>query len=148
MKLTTNFTLEELCESEIATANGIKNTPNKVQEAALRKLCENILQPLRDYLGEEVKSSSGFRCAKLNELAGGEPTSQHLKGEADDIKTAQMRKAFLHIQNNLPFDQLIWENGNDCKPQWIHVSYSSRNRRQILRKFTGVKGYKPFYIDK
>lgn len=43
----------------------------------------------------------------------------------------------LLIISKLPFDQLIFEEGNiDEGPDWIHVSYKTtgRNRRQILYK--------------
>ena len=66
MKLTSNFTLNELVYSVTAEANRIDNRPNVKVEANLKNLCETVLQPLRDYLGCPVIISSGFRCAELN----------------------------------------------------------------------------------
>ena len=41
---------------------------------------------------------------------------------------------FNYIKDNLDFDQLIWEFGNDEEPKWIHVSYKAEsNRKQVLR---------------
>jgi zinc D-Ala-D-Ala carboxypeptidase len=44
---------------------------------------------------------------------------------------------FEYIKNNLDFDQLIWEFGNDTNPDWIHVSFCSpaENRSRCLRAF-------------
>ena len=51
---------------------------------------------------------------------------------------------FKFIKEKLPFDQLIWEFGNDIQPDWVHVSYSNRNRKQILKatKLNGITHYK------
>ena len=39
------------------------------------------------------------------------------------------------IKDNLSFDQMIWEFGDDENPDWIHVSYVSedKNRNRCLR---------------
>ena len=47
---------------------------------------------------------------------------------------------FDYIKDNLDFDQLIWEFGNDENPRWIHVSYKNKkdNRKDVLRaKYKG-----------
>jgi len=36
---------------------------------------------------------------------------------------------FDYIKNNLEFDQLIWEFGDDSNPAWVHVSYKTENNR-------------------
>jgi len=74
----------------------------------------------------------------LNEAIGGASSSQHCKGQAFDIdgdKTGvSNRKIFNFIKDNLEFDQLIWEFGNDKEPDWVHVSYKEgANRKQILK---------------
>lgn len=143
MKLTKNFTLEEFIVSEVAVRYNIDNTPSEEECKNIKNLCVKILQPLRDYTGP-ILVSSGYRSAKLNKKVKGSKTSQHVSGQAADIKTQNMRKAFLYIQNNLPFDQLIWEYGDDKQPSWIHVSYGPRNRRQVLR--ATKEGYVPFKL--
>ena len=42
-----------------------------------------------------------------------------------------------YIKENLDFDQLIWEFGNDDNPNWVHVSYVSEdsNRRRCLKAY-------------
>lgn len=136
MKLSKNFTLGEMIQSQTAIRKGIDNTPNGDQILNLIDLCENVLQPLRDHIGA-IYISSGFRSQKLNVAIGGSTTSQHcaLNGAAADIDMGEKnREIFEYIKNELPFDQLIWEFGNDECPSWVHVSYKEgKNRKQILK---------------
>jgi hypothetical protein len=41
------------------------------------------------------------------------------------------------IKNNLNFDQMIWEFGDDNNPNWVHVSYVSpdKNRKVCLKAY-------------
>ena len=136
MKLSKNFTLGEMIQSQTAIRKGIDNTPNGNQILNLIDLCENVLQPLRDHIGA-IYISSGFRSQKLNVAIGGSTTSQHcaLNGAAADIDMGEKnREIFEYIKNELPFDQLIWEFGNEEYPSWVHVSYKEgKNRKQILK---------------
>lgn len=125
--MTKNFTLKELC----VTKTGIHNEPNAEQKEALRLLAVNILQPARDALGP-ITVTSGFRNAKVNAAIGGSRTSQHMKGEAADLQCDDNAALFKFIKT-LEFDQLIWEFGDKEQPDWVHVSYSKRNRKEVLR---------------
>jgi hypothetical protein len=131
MNLSAHVTLAEFENSPTATTHGINNKMNESQIASAKLLCENVFEPLRIHLNTPIKISSGFRCVQLNKMIGGSKTSQHTKGEAMDIKIGA--KGFNFIKDNLNFDQLIWEFGNDDNPQWVHVSFSSRNRKQVLK---------------
>lgn len=128
------FTLEELVKSPTAKRKGIDNTPNAEVRKNLTLLVDNILDPLREAWGAPIIVTSGYRCGKLNRAIGGAKASQHMKGQAADIRTvsdkpADNKKLFDLIQSlKLPYDQLIDEYGYN----WVHVSYSSRHRRQIL----------------
>lgn len=128
------FTLNELTKSDAAKRSKINNTPNKQEENNLIALVENILDPLREAYGKPIIVTSGFRCERLNKLVNGSKTSQHRTGQAADIRTVEdtveeNKKLFdLAQELNLPFDQLIDEYNFD----WVHVSYSPRNRKQIL----------------
>lgn len=128
------FTLSELTKSSTAIRHRIDNTPNKEQEQNLIALVENILDPLRKAFGQPIIVTSGFRNRRLNDIIGGSKTSQHMLGQAVDIRTIkdtkkENKKLFDLIQKlNLPFDQLI----NESDYNWIHVSYSPQNRKQIL----------------
>jgi hypothetical protein len=103
-------------------------------EPNLRALAENVLQPTRDALGA-VKVTSAYRSPAVNSKVGGAKTSQHVQGQAADLKFDGGNDVLFHwIKDNLDFDQLIWEFGSDTAPSWVHVSYSSsKNRKQILK---------------
>jgi hypothetical protein len=131
MNLSAHVTLAEFENSPTATTHGINNKMSLSQIESAKLLCENVFEPLRIHLNTPIKISSGFRCVQLNKMIGGSKTSQHTKGEAMDIKIGA--KGFHFIKDKLDFDQLIWEFGNDENPQWVHVSYSSRNRKQVLK---------------
>ena len=126
------FTLSELTKSDVAKRNKINNTPNLIQRQNLIDLVDNILDPLREAYGKPIIVTSGFRNEKLNSLVGGVSNSQHCSGQAVDIRsvedTVEENKKIFELAKNLPFDQLIDEYNYD----WIHVSYSPKNRRQIL----------------
>ena len=136
MKLSNNFSLEEMTRSTTATKKGLKNDPNDKQVENLIILCEEVLQPLRDALGP-INISSGFRSVELNSAIGGSSSSQHcaLKGAASDIDMGKRNaEVFNHIKENLEWDQLIWEFGDNSNPSWVHVSYNNgNNRKQILK---------------
>lgn len=127
------FTIQELTKSTTAQQKGIKNIPSKEQEQNLIALIENILDPLREAYGGPIIVTSGYRCPTLNKAIGGAKNSQHMAGQAADIRTvkdtrAENKKLFDLIQKlKLPFDQLIDEHNLD----WVHVSYSNRNRREV-----------------
>lgn len=128
------FTIKELIKSSTAKNKGISNIPSKEEEENLIRLVECILDPLREAYGKPIIVTSGYRCKALNEAIGGASTSQHCFGQAADIRSVsdtkeENKRLFDLIQKlELPFDQLINEHDYD----WVHVSYSNRNRRQIL----------------
>lgn len=130
MKLTDHFTLEELTD----TATKLPNKPGDVELDNLKKLAENVLEPARKMLDMPITVNSGFRSISVNISVGGSKTSQHVKGEAVDLDCDDNAKLFNIIRNELEFDQLIWEAGNDKQPAWVHVSYcEGKNRKQVLR---------------
>lgn len=128
------FTINELTKSSTAQRLHINNNPTQEVKDNLNKLIDNVLDPLRELYGKPIIVNSGYRCTKLNKAIGGAKNSQHLVGQASDIRTVQNTKEsnkelFDLIKNSkLPFDQLI----NEYDYNWVHVSYSSRNRRQVL----------------
>ena len=138
MKLSEHFKLSEFTNSSTATARGIDNTPNEQQIANLKRICEEILEPLRAFAGQPIIIGSGFRCPALNKAVGGVKNSQHMTGEAADIHlpdNATGRKWFLWMMDNLKFDQLIMEKSTPTSTRyWIHVSFSRhRCRQQVIQ---------------
>ena len=137
MKLTKNFSLEEMYRSDTAQRCGIDNKPQTEEVVEnLRALCTEVLQPLRDHLGRPVVVSSGYRCKDLNKKVGGVENSQHLKGEAADIKVRDREElidVMRYIMDETDFDQLIREKSGST--EWVHVSHkrNGNNRRMVLR---------------
>ena len=150
MKLSENFTLDELTKSQEALRLNIDNTPNEEHIKNLKILCENILQPVRDFYGMPVSVSSGFRSATLCEVIGSSSKSQHTKGQAADFEVFGVANKELAdwITNNLEYDQCILEFWNENNPNsgWVHCSYSvNGNRKQYLKaeKVNGKIVYSP-----
>jgi hypothetical protein len=152
MKLSENFTLDELTKSQEALRLGIANIPNEEQILNLKILCEKILQPIRDFYGMPVSVSSGFRSPELCKAIGSSSTSQHTRGEAADFEIFSIANKALaeFIVANLDYDQCILEFWNENEPNsgWVHCSYSSKyNRRQYLKadKVDGKIVYSPMF---
>jgi len=140
MQLSKNLSLLEMTNSQTAKRLGISNQPTEAHLASMKVLAETIFQPIREHFAKPIWISSGYRSEALNKAIKGSKTSQHCKGEAMDIDMdgkggPENFEIFNFIKNNLPFDQLIWEFGNDQNPDWVHVSYSTlgSQRGQILQ---------------
>ena len=112
MQLSKNFSLKEMTRSQTATRKGIDNNPTGTHQSNLVLLCQNILQPLRDYYGRPLRVSSGYRSP------------------------AELAK---YIIDNLNFDQLILEffTPDDPNSGWVHCSFNNKveNRKQFLRAY-------------
>ena len=139
MKLSENLELAEVLRSESAKRNGIANVPTKEHIENLKELAVNVFQPIRNHFKAPIRISSGYRSKELNKRIGGSQTSQHSKGQAIDIDMdgtqITNKQVFDFILDNLEFDQLIWEFGTNNNPDWVHVSYSDKNRKQVLRAY-------------
>ena len=142
MKISKHITYAEAIHSNTAKRKGIDNTPNPTQVENMKLIAKEIFEPLREYVGGPIKITSMFRSASLNEALGGSSsTSQHLKGQAmdlDDVYGNKSNAEMYHwIKENLSFDNLIWEFGTDMNPNWIHVSYVSKedNRNKCLKAY-------------
>jgi hypothetical protein len=152
MKLSKHLDLSEVIRSDSAKRNGISNMPTGEHIANFMLLAEKIFEPIREHFGVPIHISSGYRSKELNAKIGGSATSQHCKGQAVDIdmdnSTNGVTNAdvFNYIKDNLPFDQLIWEFGNEDNCDWVHVSYVPNGRKQILKAFkmNGATKYFPY----
>ena len=127
--------------SNTAIRRGIDNTPNDEQLNNMELVANEVFEPLRDWVDGPIKINSFFRSPDLNTAIGGSSKSQHCKGQAIDIddvfNRATNAEMYHFIKDNLDFDQIIWEFGNDDNPDWVHVSYVSEedNRRRCLRAY-------------
>ena len=133
--------------------------PLNIRLKNIKKLAENIYEPLYNFFNTPIFISSLFRNKTLNKLLGGSSTSQHCanKGAAIDLD-AQVRNVitnrdiFDFIRDTLDYDQLIAEHIDSASddPAWIHCSYISENdnRRIAMVSFlengkTKYRRYKP-----
>ena len=137
MKLTANFSLEELTKSDTGLRLGLDNDPDDTQLANLVALCECVLQPVRDHFGKGVKVNSGLRTLPVNRAIGSADHSDHVKGMAADIEIPGVANAELAqwIADNLEFRQVILEFYTPGIPDsgWVHVSYNpADNKKQVL----------------
>ena len=136
-QISKSFVLEEFTKSDTAKAKGIVNAIGQAEVVNLCALVHQVLQPLRDAMGHQVKIGSGYRCPRLNAEVGGVKNSQHMTGEAADLcidgDMAKGKRWFEWIKANCNFDQLIWEH-NAKGTYWVHVSYraSGNNRKQVI----------------
>jgi zinc D-Ala-D-Ala carboxypeptidase len=143
MNISKNITYFEAVKSSTAVALNIINVPNAAQLENIKIWAAEIFEPTRAGLGNKpLYISSLFRSVELNSTkeVGGSDSSQHcaLKGAAGDLDgqvygNHTNAQIFNYIKDNLEFDQLIWEFGNDAEPDWVHVSFNrGHNRKQIL----------------
>ena len=124
-----------------ATRLGVDNTPDNEQLSNMELVAEKVFEPLRKWVGGPIKINSFFRGLPLNTAIGGSKKSQHMKGQAMDIDDnyghATNAEMYHWIKENLDFDQMIWEFGDDDNPDWVHVSYVSEeeNRNRCLKAY-------------
>ena len=120
---------------------GIDNTPGDYEYSNMQLIAEKVFEPLRNHIGKPIKINSFYRSVGLNKAIGGSSKSQHCQGRAIDIDDtfghATNAEMYNWIKENLNFDQMIWEFGNDDNPAWVHVSYVSedQNRNRCLKAY-------------
>ncbi|MSR15349.1 MAG: peptidase M15 [Gammaproteobacteria bacterium] len=124
MNLSENFTLEELTASETAARHGIDNSPPISLDVNMRHLADG-LEAVRVLLGNKpIHINSGYRCAELNKLVGGQPKSAHTLGLAADIICPEFgppRKVCQAIQKSaLGYEQCILEFN-----AWCHIAFAA-----------------------
>ena len=132
---------KEATKSVTALRLNIDNTPNGTALNNMKILAEKVFEPLREWVGGPIKITSFYRSPDLCIALGSKTSSQHTckNGAAIDIDDVYGHKTnkemFEWIKENLDFDQLIYEFGNEENPDWVHVSYvdPENNRNRILK---------------
>jgi uncharacterized protein YcbK (DUF882 family) len=144
MKLSENFSLEELTNSETAARNNWDNTPNATELANLVRLAA-FLEEVKTVLGgKPVMINSAFRSKIVNDAVGSKDTSQHRIGCAADIRVPSMTpdevvKAV--IASGIGYDQIIREFD-----RWTHISVPNTaggtpRRQSLIIDKTGTRPY-------
>lgn len=129
-KLTPHFTLDEM----LVTKSGLANVPTAGDVDNLRNLCRDVLEPIREKIGHPIIVTSGYRSSAVNRAVGGVATSQHLKGEAADIRIKNWSPSALY-----DIIKLMVANGQihvgQCifYPTFVHVSlYTSHHKDEFI----------------
>ena len=114
---------------ELECRCGQCSMPSDVQ-ANIEALVDNVLDPVREAYDKPIYVNSGYRCEKHNKAVGGMLRSQHLVGQAADIRCDNNVALARIIKEQGRFDQLI------LYPSFLHVSHKRNggNRNRILRK--------------
>ena len=144
-----HISYKEATHSNTALRRNLDNTPNDQQLKCMKEIAENLFEPLRKWVGGPIKVNSFFRGEPVNTAIGGSTRSQHMKGQAIDIDDTFGHKTnaemYHYIKDNLDFDQLIWEFGDDKNPNWLHISWVShrpnRKKLTIAKKVNGRTKY-------
>ena len=124
-----------------ATRRGLDNNPSQFELTNMKEIAEKVFEPLREWVSGPIRINSFYRGKALNKAIGGSTSSQHCKGQAMDIDDGGCNKTnaemYHWIKDNLDFDQMIWEFGDDKNPNWVHISYVSenKNRNRCLKAY-------------
>ena len=142
-KISENISFKEATFSKTAKSLKIKNQPSETHIKNMQIIASKVFQPLREWCDHRIRVNSMYRSPDLCVAIGSTKTSQHTKGQAIDISSLGEKtngELFEWIKENLDFDQMIWEFGNNDNPKWVHVSYVNKknNRNRTLRaKYKG-----------
>ena len=96
------------------------NNPTMQHVANMTYGCHMLLEPARQVVGPII-INSGFRNSRINALVGGVKNSQHLLGQAADIRPkdpAQFQRLVAFLKTCPYTDQLLTGNG------WLHISWN------------------------
>lgn len=94
-RLSPHFMLSEFAKST-AHPELVREVPADIV-VVLRKLATEVLEPIRRDTAKPMKILSGYRSKELNRAIGGSVTSQHVRGEAADFTTSNLRETWIGI---------------------------------------------------
>ena len=116
IRLSPHFTLSEFLNLDKCP----DNLPSVQVLFNLKYGCQYLLEPARQVVGP-ILVNSGFRNPRVNALVGGVRNSQHLLGQAADIRPKDPRQfaKLVDFLRNLEYtDQLLTGSG------WLHISWN------------------------
>ena len=132
IKLSEHFQLSEFCNWQKYP----QNIPTIQQIANMAYGCRQLLEPAREAIGCPIIVNSGFRNEAVNRRVGGVRNSQHLQGQAADIRPkdpAQFQQLVSFLKTCEFTDQLL------TGPGWLHISWRPLG---IPRHFVRIGYYK------
>ena len=149
-QLSPHFLLSEMLRSQTAVRKHLSNAPTPGHLANLRRLCHELLEPIRTEWGP-LRINSGLRLPAVNgSIAGAARRSAHEEGWAADfvpLKAGVTLKQIVDwiIASPLTYDQVIYEG------TWVHIARFSpdgtREAKQKLMMFPDSRGravYSPY----
>lgn len=140
-----HFQLHEVIFSETASRLGIDNRLPESDFENAQLVCEEILEPAREYFNIAFSPSSFYRCPTLNTKVGGSRTSKHRYALAVDfeINTISNYQLALWLNKNVIFDKIVLENYTPGIPRsgWVHASICSglKNCRRLVYSYVNGK---------
>ena len=96
------------------------NKPTMQHVANMTYGCLMLLEPARQVVGPII-INSGYRNPRVNTLVGGVKSSQHLLGQAADIRPkdpSQFQRLVDFFKSHELTDQLLTASG------WLHISWN------------------------
>jgi len=115
-RLSPHFTLEEFLNTKKYPCN----KPTTQDVVNMTYGCLMLLEPARTTVGPII-INSGYRNADVNALVGGVKNSQHLLGQAADIRPKdprQFQRLVDFLRHHALTDQLLTGSG------WLHISWA------------------------
>ncbi|MBO7590926.1 MAG: peptidase M15 [Prevotella sp.] len=115
-RLSNHFSLAEFCQ----LSKYPDNIPTMQAVANMAYGCHLLLEPARLEVGPIIVNS-GFRNSRVNALVGGVANSQHLLGQAADIRPkdpAQFQRLVAFFKACEYTDQLLTASS------WLHISWN------------------------
>ena len=119
VRLSPHFDLSEFLRLD----KYLENIPTVQAVVNMTYGCHQLLEPARCVVGPII-INSGFRCAAVNRKVGGVGNSQHLIGQAADIRPkdpAQFQRLVDFLRSCEHTDQLLTAR---C---WLHISWNPFN---------------------
>lgn len=96
-------------------------------QCQMNQIFMDRLQVLRDLYGKPITIVSGYRCAKHNKEIRGSPQSDHLRGEAVDIRVRDKLSRELYRLRELAFK--LEFNGIGIGKNHFHIGIRSGDSR-------------------
>ncbi len=109
-------------------------TPQVVNNLAYG--CRHLLESARQAIGCPIIINSGYRNPRVNRFVGGVHNSQHMLGQAADIRPkdpTQFQQLVTFLKAHTLTDQLLTGSG------WLHISWNPNGKP---RRFVRIGYYK------